>query len=201
MYRGLNTTSTSTEWHARIFLNNGVVRCGDYFLRNLNTETQPPTCEFVTFTGGFKLDKDGKEVRESWVKKEQFDFKTITINEPDGTKQVTYTITSFDSYAFFNKLYCEENLEIDISDRVETIGQYAFASGSRINASNGLSTVNIAGNPQIMGYAFSNNDVLVYFNAPELTSLYGGYNLYNNGAFFVPIFQILRLRKDYLWKR
>ena len=178
-YRKLNVYN-ETEWHARIFLNNGVRRHGEYFLRyDPDSKEVIPTCEFVVFTGGVDLvtDNNGKvtESRKAWVNDEGFDFKKVNI---DGN---VYVITSFDPYAFFNKLYSENLLAIEIGADVKTIGKYAFACGSGISTSNGLASVTIKGNPKIMGNAFAYNDALVEFNAPELTSLDGGYNLsYNN---------------------
>ena len=173
-YRKLNPYG-EIEWHARIFLNNGVKRHGDYFLRyDPNSTEVVPTCEFVVFTGGVTFDKDNKEVRQPWVDEEEFDFQKVHV---DGD---VYVITSFDPYAFFNKLYSEEGLNITLSADVETIGKYAFACSSSIYTTKGLTSVVIEGNPNIMGNAFSYNDALVSFSAPELTTLKGGYNLSNN---------------------
>ena len=173
-YRKLNNV---TEWHARIFLNNGVRRYGEYFLRyDPDTQDLVPTCEFVVYTGGVTLDNSGKEVRKAWVKEEEFDFNKMYI---DGN---AYTITSFDPYALFNKLYCEESLEVVLSESVTSIGKYAFACGSDINAFIGLTSITIEGNPEILGNAFAYNDALVSFNAPKLTKLKGGYNLSNNNV-------------------
>lgn len=177
-YRELNS---ATEWHARIFLNNGVKRYGEYFLRYDPDSTEVvPTCEFVVFTGGvdFNVDSKGKvtEVRKPWVTEEKFDFNNMYM---DGG---VYKITSFDPYALYNKLYCEENLKIELQDYVKTIGQYAFASSINVSTFNGLNSVTITGNPQILGNAFEYNDALIEFNAPELTALYGGFNLSNNNV-------------------
>ena len=178
-YRKKNTFNES-EWHARIFLDNGVKRHGEYFLRyDSNNTDSSPTCEFVVFTGGVDLiDKDGKgniiESRKTWVTEEGFDFNTVRIDDK------VYTITSFDPYCFFNKLYSEESLSIELGTNIKTIGKYAFACGSGITTANGLSAVTIKGDPKIMGNAFAYNDALVEFNAPELTSLSGGFNLSNN---------------------
>ena len=179
-YRKKNTFN-ETEWHARIFLNNGVKRYGEYFLRyDPNSNEVVPTCEFVVFTGGVDLvkDKSGNiiESKKPWVKKEDFDFNNMYV---DGK---VYKINSFDPYALFNKLYSEDPFSLVLDTNVKSIGKYAFACGSGISTANGLASVHIKGNPEILGNAFAYNDALVEFNAPELTAFKGGYNLSNNNV-------------------
>ena len=177
-YRALNS---NVYWYSRIFLGEGVVRYGEYFLRyDPNTTEIEPTCEFVVFTGGVQFDSNGYESRIPWTEQEYnncaFDFQRININGK------VYKITSFDAYAFFDKLVREENLEIVIKSDVTYIGERAFACGPNMNATIGLESVTIEGNPEINGYAFAYNDTLASFNAPELTSLKNGYNLSNNNV-------------------
>lgn len=164
-------------WKSKIFVDNGAIRYGEYFLRyDPNSLDITPTCEFVVFTGG--VDNVGKA--KKWVGEEYnscgFDFKRININGK------FYTITSYDSYAFFDKLICEESLEVVISDNVEYIGEYAFACGPNTNIVTGLESVVLEGNPTLGGYSFSYNNALISFRAPELTTLNGGYNLSNNNV-------------------
>ena len=178
-YEKYRALYSNIYWNSKIFLNNGVIRYGEYFLRyDPDTTEINPTCEFVVFTGGSYLNEKGIEVRVPWVEDEYnncgFNFQRININGK------VYTITSFDPYAFFDKLVCEENLEIVISDSVKLIGERAFACGPNMNATIGLESVTVEGDPEINGYAFTHNDTLVSFNAPELTSLKGGQNFSNN---------------------
>ena len=183
-YDAYRALYNNVYWKSKIFLGEGVHRFGEYFIRyDPNTTEIAPTCEFVVFTGGLKSDgKLGK-----WVDDEYnncgFDFQRIVIN---GTP---YTITSYDAYALFEKLVCEENLEIVISDAVKYIGERAFACDDAVNTNIGLKSVVIEGNPEIMGYAFTYNDALVEFSAPELTTLKGGYNFARNNVlktFYAP---------------
>ena len=160
-------------WKAKIFIGEGVERFGEYFLRlKPNAVGEESTCEFVVFTGGFN--SEGK--MDKWVANNDysFDFKRIIVG---GTP---YTITRYDAFALFEKLVCEENLEIVLSNKVNYIGERAFACGSNINTSIGLESVIIEGNPEIMGYAFAYNDALLSFNAPNLSTLKGGGNLSYN---------------------
>ncbi|MBE6533452.1 MAG: hypothetical protein E7678_00555, partial [Ruminococcaceae bacterium] len=177
-YNAYRALYSNTYWNSRIFLDNGAIRYREYFLRyDPNTTEVDPTCEFVVFTGGAELDGNGYEVRLPWLEEEYnscgFNFQKININGK------VYTITSYDPYALFDKLVCEENLEVVLTSDVKTIGERAFACGPNTNSAIGLEKVTIAGNPKIEGYAFAYNDVLTYFSAPELTALYGGQNFSN----------------------
>ena len=171
-------------WHSKIFLDVDVVRFGEYFLR-LNTKNngEESTCEFVVFTGG--LDSSGKI--QKWVENEYnncgFDFQKIIV---DGK---SYKITSYDPYALFEKLIAEEHLEVVISKDVTSIGERAFACYYNIDTKIGLESVVIEGNPEIKGNAFSYNDALLSFKAPELTTLKGGNNFAINNVlktFYAP---------------
>ena len=170
-YDAYKALYSNVYWNSKIFINNGATRYGDFFLRYDPTTTElVPTCEFVAYTGDV-------QANGAWVEDEYnncgFDFQRININGK------SYTITSFDSYAFFDKLVAEENLDIVITSDVKLIGERAFACGPSMNATIGLESVVIVGNPIINGYAFAYNDTLVSVSAPELTVLYGGQNFSN----------------------
>ena len=176
-YNEYRALYSNVYWYSKIFIDNGVRQFNDYFLRYDPNTTEPfPTCEFVVFTGG--LNENGQ--LQKWVENEYnncgFNFQRININGK------FYTIESFDPYAFFDKLVCEESLEVVISSDVKYIGERAFACGPNMNTSIGLEKVTIEGNPEIMGNAFTYNDALTSFSAPELTSLKGGNNLSNNNV-------------------
>ena len=174
-YNAYRALDSNVYWKSKIFMNNGVRQFKDFFLRyDPDTTDSAPTCEFVLYAGG--LDANGN--LQSWVDDERndcgFNFQRININGK------FYTITSFDSYALFDKLVCEEALEIVLTDSVTYIGEYAFACGPDMRATLGLTAVTIEGNPDVMGSAFTSIDTLVSFSAPELTTLKGGSNLSNN---------------------
>ena len=153
--------SKYADWYAKIFLDNGVVRNGEFFYRVTTVDSNYPTCDFVAYTGTSRATATG------------FNFNSI-----DG-----YTITSYDPYAFYDKLKYEEGIDLILNATVSNIGEYAFAcSLSTTNVSLGIKSIIIAGNPEINGYAFQNNDKLNSFSAPLLTSLKGGYNLAYNDA-------------------
>ena len=180
-YRTLKNNSY-VYWNSKVFLDTNVTRHGEFFLR-LYPETK--TCEVVAYTGGVELDQNGKVVlksnkanRVAWFENNNygFNFNTIDIGKD------RYTITSYDAFALFEKLICEENLNITLLEQIKYIGEYAFACFTNVNTTIGLSSVKVEGNPEIMGNAFAYNDALVSFSAPELTSLKGGKNLSNNNV-------------------
>lgn len=160
VYRGLYG-SNYPDWYAKIFINNKVIRDGDFFYRVTTVDKNYPTCDFVAYTGTSRATLTG------------FDFNSIN----------GYTITSYDPYAFYDKLKYEEGIDLILNENVLNIGEYAFAcSNSTTNVSLGIKSVVIKGTPEIKGYAFQNNDKLVSFSAPLLVSLKGGYNLAYNDA-------------------
>lgn len=174
-YKDYREYYNNVQWKSKIFLGEGVVRFGEYFLRlKPNTVGEESTCDFVVYTGG--LNSEGK--LEKWLENEKincgFDFQRIIV---DGTP---YTITRYDAYALFDKLYCEENLEVTFTNKVAYIGERAFSCSSSVNTDKGLEKVTINGDPEILGSAFSYNDALLSFNAPNLTTLKGGSNLSYN---------------------
>lgn len=152
----------NSDWNSKTFLDNGAIRDGTFFYRDTTVNSVYPTCEFVVYTG------EGK------VTDFNFDF-----NKFNG-----YTITSFDPYAFYDKLEYEENIAITIKNTVTSIGEYAFATA-------GVSSITLEGNPEEIGrYAFAYSDNLLVFNAPNLTALKGGYTLSNN-----PVLETVKIPK------
>ena len=167
-------------WKSKIFIDNGATQYGDFFLRyDPDTTDVSPTCEFVVYTGEVEYDASGKKIGKEWYEEEKtncgFDFQFINI---DGKK---YTITRYDAYALFDKFVYETNpIDIVLSSDVTYIGERAFACGPNEISKNGIRSIVINGNPEIIGSAFTYNRSLVSFSAPELTSLNGGGNLSNN---------------------
>ena len=170
--------SKYADWYAKIFLNNGVIRDGDFFYRVTTVDSNHPTCDFVAYTGTSRATATG------------FDFNSIN----------GYTITSYDPYAFYDKLKYEEGIDLILNENILNIGEYAFAcSSSTTNVSLGIKSIIIAGNPEIKGYSFQNNDKLVSFSAPLLVSLKGGYNLAYNDALEtvnIPMLSVVEGNRD-----
>ena len=169
------------DWYAKFFVDNGAIRYGEFFIRyDADPEESNPTCELVAFTGGYVTGDDGKKNYVAWTtdayNNYAFDFNRININGR------VYSIESYDPYAFYDKLKAENAYELVIGNGVKKIGDYAFASSPKTEATLGLVSVEINGDPEILGYSFAYNDVLESFNAEKLTALKGGYNLSNNSA-------------------
>lgn len=169
------------DWRAKFFIDNGAIRYGEFFLRyDPNASDAERFCEVVAFTGGYVLDANNSKTFIAWTddayQDYQFDFNRIEIDNK------LYTITSYDPYALYDKLKSENAFNLVLESNVAYIGEYAFASSNNTNSSLGLVSVDIKGNPQIMGYAFAYNDVLETFRAENLTTLKGGYNLSNNDS-------------------
>ncbi len=158
-YRSLSTTA---GWLSKIFINNGVVRCGeekDVFVRYDSLE-EDHLCEFVVYTGN----------SEAWIK--NFNFSTISI---DGT---LYEIVSFDPFAFYNKLDSNitQSISINFGEALKNIGAYAFAANSKIVA------LDFAGATTLNGHCFYNNTSLKSVDAPLVATLNGGSNFEGNSS-------------------
>lgn len=174
-------TNGGADWRAKFFIDNGAIRYGEFFLRyDPNAPDSERFCEVVAFTGGYVMDAKNNKTFVAWTddayQNYQFDFNRIAIDNK------LYTITSYDPYALYDKLKSENAFNLVLENNVAYIGEYAFASSNNTNSSLGLVSVDIKGNPQIMGYAFAYNDVLENFRAENLTTLKGGYNLSNNDS-------------------
>lgn len=172
-------TDGGADWRAKFFLDNGAQRYGEFFVRYDPTYIDQ-SCEIVTYTGGYVKDALGNKTYVAWTGDANgnysFDFNRININ---GN---VYEIESFDPYAFYDKLRCEDAFELVLEPCVKRIGEYAFAVRADVEYTLGLVSVEINGDPKIEGYAFAYNDVLESFRAENLTTLDGGYNLSNNNA-------------------
>ena len=154
----------SFVWASKFFVDNGVKRYGDYFLRyEENDQSVTPKCEFVVYTGDTSV---------NWVKNVGFDFKTITIDN------ISYAISSYDDYALYNRFSAIEKINIVFGEHLETIGKYAFALESN-NAEVGVATIVFDGETKLLGNTFSNQKILTSVSGKMVTTLSGGNNFSN----------------------
>ncbi len=136
-------------------------RHGDYFLRLFDDGT----CEVATYDGDqFIL---GSEQASEF----QFNFDTIYVN---GT---VYTIRSYDSYAFYNQLIDEVDLQIVFGAKLEYIGEYAFAANTF--QTKGISRVEFLGKTLLDDHAFYDCNHLTSVVGENVTTFEGGYHFAN----------------------
>lgn len=163
-FRKVNSALLGIEWDAKFFVDNGVKRYGDYFLRYKENDSSPtPKCEFVVYTGDTSVD---------WVGNNEFDFKTLTIDN------ITYAISSYDDYALYNRLSSVGELNINFGEHLEKIGRYSFAVENK-DVKVGIASVIFEGDTQLMGNAFCNQKILASVYGESVTALFGGENFSN----------------------
>ncbi|MBE6605022.1 MAG: hypothetical protein E7639_04895 [Ruminococcaceae bacterium] len=157
LYRELFGTSVNPMvWRRCVFLE--AERYGDYFLRVNDTNM---TCEFVTC---IKMGAFDPAV-------ESFDFETITVNSK------TYTITSYDDYAFCYR-FSDTLFELELPVTVNSVGTYAFSGSyhyhTNVNPQKGsISRLTLLGNTDLGYRAFALNDRMTEVVGTQVTSAAG----------------------------
>ena len=161
------------KWSSKFFVDNGAKRYNDYFLRYDEQDDSPtPKCEFVVYTGSNTVLLEESEEEMSWVDYNNFDFNSITIGEK------TYTISSYDDYALYDRFSSVGELNIEFSQHLESIGKYAFASADS-GLKTGIATIVFNGETNLMGNTFSNQKILTSVSGMLVTTLAGGNNFAN----------------------
>jgi len=136
-------------------------RYGDYFLRLLDDGT----CEVATYVG------DQFILGSEQASELQFNFDTIYVN---GT---VYTVRSYDSYAFYNQLIDEVDLQIVFGAKLEYIGEYAFAANTF--QTKGIARVEFLGRTLLDDHAFYDCNHLTTVIGENVTTFEGGYHFAN----------------------
>ena len=159
--------SGNNTWASMFFVDNGAKQSGNYFLRYDENDTSPtPKCEFVVYTGDTSI---------NWVSNENFDFSKIAVEiNSEGVETKTYTISSYDDYALYNRLSNVGELSISFGEHLEKLGRYSFAAVNTMTR--GIVNVTFNSDVQLMGNVFTYQKLLSAVSGDKVTTLSGGKN-------------------------